>query len=107
MGEGAFSGKTISDYVHQALMLFYEEVYEGKWKNIQVAIKRLKLLVDDKLFIDRFLREVASLKYVLPILPKFRTYDFFCRKSNHQNVVMLFGVCLEPPCIITEVSLRS
>jgi len=42
-------------------------------------------MVDDELFQERFLREVESL-----------------RKGNHQNVVMFFGVCLRPACIITE-----
>lgn len=68
VGEGAFS-----------------EVWEGNWNGILVAIKKLKTMVNDDLFQERFLREVENL-----------------RKGNHQNVVMYFGVCLKPPCIVTE-----
>lgn len=68
VGEGAFS-----------------EVWEGVWNGVHVAIKKLKSMVDDELFQERFLREVESL-----------------RKGNHQNVVMFFGVCLRPACIVTE-----
>eukprot|EP00026_Physarum_polycephalum_P004700 Phypoly_transcript_04723.p1 GENE.Phypoly_transcript_04723~~Phypoly_transcript_04723.p1 ORF type:complete len:555 (+),score=73.64 Phypoly_transcript_04723:88-1752(+) len=68
VGEGAFS-----------------EVWEGYWNGVHVAIKKLKSMVDDELFQERFLREIESL-----------------RKGNHQNVVMFFGVCLRPACIITE-----
>jgi tRNA A-37 threonylcarbamoyl transferase component Bud32 len=68
VGEGAFS-----------------EVWEGWWNGVHVAIKKLKIMVDDSLFEERFLREVETL-----------------RKGNHQNVVMFFGVVLKPPCIVTE-----
>jgi hypothetical protein len=64
----------------------FSEVWEGYWNGVHVAIKKLKSMVDDELFQARFLREVESL-----------------RKGNHQNVVMFFGVCLRPACIITEV----
>jgi len=60
-------------------------VWEGNWNGVIVAIKKLKSMVDDALFQERFLREVENL-----------------RKGNHQNVVMFFGVCLKPPCIVTE-----
>jgi serine/threonine protein kinase len=63
----------------------FSEVWEGYWNGVHVAIKKLKSMVDDELFQARFLREVESL-----------------RKGNHQNVVMFFGVCLRPACIITE-----
>jgi len=68
VGEGAFS-----------------EVWEGWWNGVHVAIKKLKLMVDDALFEERFLREVENL-----------------RKGNHHNVVMFYGVCLKPACIVTE-----
>eukprot|EP01111_Echinosteliopsis_oligospora_P005432 TRINITY_DN1875_c0_g2_i3.p1 TRINITY_DN1875_c0_g2~~TRINITY_DN1875_c0_g2_i3.p1 ORF type:complete len:576 (-),score=111.52 TRINITY_DN1875_c0_g2_i3:105-1832(-) len=63
----------------------FSEVWEGYWHGIHVAVKKLKTMSDDGMFEERFLREVESL-----------------RKSNHQNVVMFFGVCLKPPCIVTE-----
>jgi len=68
VGEGAFS-----------------EVWEGWWNGVHVAIKKLKLMVNDTLFEERFLREVENL-----------------RKGNHHNVVMFYGVCLKPACIVTE-----
>jgi len=68
VGEGAFS-----------------EVWEGWWNGMHVAIKKLKIMVNDSLFEERFLREVENL-----------------RKGNHHNVVMFYGVCLKPVCIVTE-----
>eukprot|EP01113_Clastostelium_recurvatum_P027067 TRINITY_DN3259_c0_g1_i3.p1 TRINITY_DN3259_c0_g1~~TRINITY_DN3259_c0_g1_i3.p1 ORF type:complete len:1121 (-),score=263.78 TRINITY_DN3259_c0_g1_i3:24-3272(-) len=69
VGEGAFS-----------------EVWEGfLWNGMRVAIKRLKLMNDDELFSERFVREVANL-----------------RRANHPNVVLFIAACVSPPCIITE-----
>eukprot|EP01133_Synstelium_polycarpum_P014500 gene14500-17114_t len=68
VGEGAFS-----------------EVWEGWWKGIHVAVKKLKIIGDEEQFKERFLREVENLK-----------------KGNHQNIVMFMGACYKPACIITE-----
>jgi len=68
VGEGAFS-----------------EVWEGWWKGIHVAIKKLKIVGDESQFRERFIREVHNLK-----------------KGNHQNIVMFIGACYKPACIVTE-----
>eukprot|EP01132_Coremiostelium_polycephalum_P003169 gene3169-3968_t len=68
VGEGAFS-----------------EVWEGWWKGIHVAIKKLKIIGDEEQFRERFIREVQNLK-----------------NANHQNIVMFMGACYRPACIITE-----
>lgn len=40
------------------------EVWEGYWNGVHVAIKKLKSMVNDELFQERFLREVESLRRV-------------------------------------------
>lgn len=59
-------------------------MWEGKWKGIQVAVKKL-ITIDDTDTSD-FLAEAALMKKMRP----------------HPNVVLYLGVCREPLCLVTE-----
>lgn len=69
VGEGAFSGiyslyfSFILFYFIYHLLMFFSEVWEGYWNGVHVAIKKLKSMVNDELFQERFLREIESLRY--------------------------------------------
>jgi hypothetical protein len=62
VGEGAFSGTSYSFLLKSSLLICISEVWEGYWNGVHVAIKKLKSMVDDELFQERFLREVESLR---------------------------------------------
>jgi serine/threonine protein kinase len=59
----------------------YADVYEGIYNGETVAVKRLK--------------NVKGFK-------EFRTEAKFMSAMNHPNIVALKGVCLSPPCLVTE-----
>jgi len=60
------------------------EVWEGKWKGIHVAVK--KLLTLENTDIAEFLAEADLMRKMRP----------------HPNVVLYLGVCRQPLCLVTE-----
>jgi serine/threonine protein kinase len=79
----------------------FAKVWEGKWGDYRVAIKKLK---NPNITEKFFLREVANLQYVHSFCFRHFSHIIVKRKSHHPNVVLFMGACIQPPCIVTEVS---
>lgn len=66
------------------------KVYKGKWKDLQVAIKKLKSADSEdggsEISENMLLREVLK-----------------ARKLKHPYVQFVYGVCLKPFCVVTEL----
>ncbi len=65
----------------------YGVVYRGKWKGVDVAVKR---------FIKQKLDERRMLE--------FRAETAFLSELHHPNIVLFIGACIKRPnlCIVTE-----
>lgn len=63
----------------------YGVVYEGKWRNQTVAMKRIMGELTNEQLQD-FLSEAELMSAILP----------------HENVVQLYGVVSQPPCIVLK-----
>jgi len=61
-------------------------VYQAKWRNSNVAVKQLKNAGLDSRKSENFFMECEFMRNLQP----------------HPNVVIFFGICQEPLCLITE-----
>ena len=60
-------------------------VYKGSWRGAVVAVKRLTV-IDPVRLAHEFKQEV----------------NMMSRLGNHPGIVMLFGIVLNPPCLLFE-----
>jgi len=59
-------------------------VYKGRWRNLEVAVKKMGGLTDEQL--NLFIQEAELLISIHP----------------HENVILMYGVCRIPACIVTK-----
>mmetsp|Transcript_13456 Transcript_13456/g.18567 ORF Transcript_13456/g.18567 Transcript_13456/m.18567 type:complete len:864 (+) Transcript_13456:1-2592(+) len=73
-------------------------VYKGSWNNQPVAIKKLRVQMDDNKFAGPDEDEESFTK----VFNEFRREVYVMSGLEHPNLVQLKGLCLDPLCIVTE-----
>lgn len=78
----------------------FGRVYMAKWNETLVAVKMLSSVGNST-------DEDASLTLSNPVFSNLAKESNMMAALRHPNVVAFLGVCLEPPCIITEYCARG
>jgi hypothetical protein len=83
----------------------FADVYKATYKSTTVAVKQLKNTKGFKEFRTevKFMRCVFGFIFSYYLLLRPGLADLIrCSVVEHPNIVMLKGICLNPPCIVTE-----
>jgi len=89
-----FSSRLYSDYI---TIGNYSTVWLGKWKDQEVAIKRLTFSSDQEMnkYTERELIEMTCVSLLLT-LSIFSKANFIRHVPPHPNIVSMLGICFDP-----------
>lgn len=76
----------------------FGRVFEAKYKGRSVALKVLM----DKTTMDAAMTTNQAIAMNTPVMAKLRQEASLMAELSHANVVQFLGLCVVPPCIVTE-----